>query len=298
MPANRYGIDLGEVYSTAANLKRSREAGQMNQFKLRSMQREEDAIPAAEALNKRRNALRATAAGGGEGAEGAIRELAGFDPEGAQEIVDLVSGMDETQAKKYSQNLESIGQYAGHILQGRTPEEQASRYAAVAAELKQAKVDGMPKVYNQGWVQMQLARAMAADEVVTEEFPNIAVQKFGDEDIMFTDGVETDRTKSATKPVKGAGAGGGKAPSSADYSLVARQVAQAFDGEWDEATGSFKIKDTESRNRYQSVSRMAAQLLRERKAESPLEAAAMALEKFGIALPESMNNNDPLGMRG
>lgn len=296
MAANQYGIDLGEIYRTKAAVEGARTQNKLSGLKLgemeREMEREIAERPAKEAAaTERKNlltGLRQKAVGGDVSAQ---QQLLALDPEGGAMFIDAVTKMDDRKLKATQRSVDEMGQLAGYVLQGKTPEEQDRRYQLMYQGVSPEVQSKLPEAYDPQFMELSLSKAMAMDKLL--ENPK-AIQ-VGGEDVIYKGGREVERK---TRPVKTFGTGSdGGGVKSADESLMYRQSVELLGGLFDQA-GNITNLDPTVRNKVQGITTEATNIFREG-GVTRSQAVKQAAQKFGLEVPDagSAVDNDPLGIR-
>jgi len=182
--ANQYGIDLGQVYSTAAAVKSSRAQRERNE--LLNQWGKEDRAFEKERRAKMGN-LRGRIAAGDQGAMG---ELIAVDPKEATELMTAYEKMDARGRAQVEQNIETVGRMAAYVMNSDNPE---SAYQRVLQNVTPEIAAEMPQQYDPDFVDFQLARASELSDIIGT--PDVV--NFGDESIMYRGGREVGRTRSS-----------------------------------------------------------------------------------------------------
>lgn len=292
MAANQYGIDLGEIYRTQAAVEGARTRNKLSGLQLGEMEREIADRPAKEAAaTERKNlltGLRQKAVGGDVSAQ---QQLLALDPEGGATFIDAVTKMDDRKLKATQRSVDEMGQLAGYVLQGKTPEEQARRYQLMYQGVSPEVQSKLPEQYDPQFMELSLSKAMAMDKLL-ENPKSIQV---GGEDVVYKAGREVERK---TRPVKTSGTGSdGGGVKSADESLMYRQSVELLGGLFDQA-GNITNLDPTVRNKVQGIATEATNIFREG-GVTRSQAVKQAAQKFGLEVPDagSTVDNDPLGIR-
>jgi len=293
MAANQYGIDLGSLYRTTEAVKGARTQNRLSQLQLDETEREIAERPAKEAAAlERKNmltGLRQKAVGGDVGAQ---QQLLALDPEGGASFIDAVTKMDDRKLEATQRSVDEMGQLAGYVLQGKTPEEQARRYQLMYQGVSPEVQSKLPEQYDPQFMELSLSKAMAMDKLL--ENPK-AIQ-VGGEDVVYKAGREVERK---TRPVKTSGTGSdGGGVKSADESLMYRQSVELLGGLFDQA-GNITNLDPTVRNKVQGIATEATKIFREG-GVTRSQAVKQAAQMFGLEVPDAgstVDNNDPLGLR-
>lgn len=182
MAANQYGIDLGDLYRTTEAVKGARTQNRLSKLQLDETEREIAERPAKEAAAlERKNllaGLRQKAVGGDVSAQ---QQLLALDPEGGATFIDAVTKMDDRKLKATQRSVDEMGQLAGYVLQGKTPEEQARRYQLMYQGVSPEVQSKLPEQYDPQFMELSLSKAMAMDKLL--ENPK-AIQ-VGGEDVVY-----------------------------------------------------------------------------------------------------------------
>ena len=285
MAANRFGIDVGELYRTKEAVEGARTRNKMASLQLGEAEREIAERPVKEAAAKKRNALltglRQKAVTGDADAQ---QQLLAIDPEGGAAFIDAVGKMDDRKLKVAQQKVDEMGQMAATVLNA-SPEKQANLYKQMLTTLPPESVAKMPKELDLNFLELSLSKAMAMDKIL--ENPK-AIQ-VGGEDIVYQRGKEIARGK---RPVKkpGTGEGGVK---SADESLMYRQAAELMGGMFDDA-GNLRALDPEVRPKVQAIATRASEIFKQG-GVTRSQAVTMAAEE--VEGSAGVDDNDPLGLR-
>ena len=292
MAANQFGIDLGDLYRTSEAVKGARTQNRLSQIQLDETEREIAARPAKEAADTERKnmltGLRQKAVGGDVSAQ---QQLLALDPEGGASFIDAVTKMDDRKIKATQRSVDEMGQLAGYVLQGKTPEEQDRRYQLMYQGVSPDVQSKLPEQYDPQFMELSLSKAMAMDKLL--ENPK-AIQ-VGGEDVVYKGGREVERK---TRPVKDSGTGSdGGGVKSADESLMYRQSVELLGGLFDQA-GNITNLDPTVRNKVQGIATEATNIFREG-GVTRTQAVKQAAQKFGLEVPDagSTVDNDPLGIR-
>ena len=130
MAANKYGIDLASLYSTAEAVKGARTRNRLAALDLQEREREIEERPMREKIAREQAGLQAeTRYLAAQGDQDAQQQLMAIDPEGAPDFLDAVYKADDRQLAAIRENVENVGRLSNYVLQGGTPEEQQRRYS-------------------------------------------------------------------------------------------------------------------------------------------------------------------------
>ncbi len=179
--ANQFGIDYGSVEERVGNIEQRREAikaarianafsPRMNEANLRNADQQSQ-INAMQ-ITQGQNALAddakirtlGPAAAGGDVA--AMTEIAGISPAKAAEFGKYIEGLDEKGRAAVDRSREETGRLANYVL---TAEDPAAAYAEALTLLPENIRKDAPKAYDEKWVKVQLARAVALKDQLTSQ---------------------------------------------------------------------------------------------------------------------------------
>jgi hypothetical protein len=182
MPANQFGIDVGEAITAGQNLLK-------NKLLIDKAQEE---IDTGNALKKARQRL-------ASGDQSALQDMLVLSPEETNRYVTTIGQMDENKRKQFESNLNQIGAVAAAILHSDNPEQ---AYQWIKTQVSPEIGSQMPDKYNSDWVAYQLAQAKDGMALL-QKMSNAETQgpptkvKFGNEDILYDKkGREIGRTNS------------------------------------------------------------------------------------------------------
>ena len=281
MAANQYGIDLGQIYRTTEAVKGARTQNQLSQLKLDEAEREIAERPAKEARKNMLTGLRQKAVGGDVSAQ---QQLLALDPEGGATFIDAVTKMDDRKIKATQRSVDEMGQLAGYVLQGKTPEEQARRYKLMYQGVSPEVQSKLPESYDPQFAEMSLAKAMAMDKLL-ENPKSIQV---GGQDVVYKAGREIERK---TRPVKPSGTGSnggggdGGGVKSTDESLIYRQSVELLGGLFDQ-DGNITNLDPQTRNKVQGIATEASKIF-SGGGVTRSQAVKQAAKMFGLEVPDA-----------
>lgn len=282
MPANRFGIDVGELYRDKENIKGARTRNKMASLELGEAERVIEQRPIKEAAAKKRNAmltgLRQKAVTGDDSAQ---RQLLAIDPEGGASFINAVLKMDDRNIESARRKVDEMGQMSATIINA-APEKQARLYQQMLTTLPPEAVAKMPKDLDLNFLEVSLSKALAMDKIL-ENPKSIQV---GGEDVVYQRGKEIDRAKRPIKPVKGSSSGGLKA---GDESLMYRQAAELLGGMFD-AAGNLQALDPETRTKAQAIATEATNLFK-KGGITRTQAVADAAKLYGIEMPGQVGDN-------
>lgn len=289
--ANQYGIDLGQMYSQVENIKSQRLANKSNQMDLDTKTRLEEERPAREAAAlKRQNTLSTLRQQSAAGDSAAAQQLISLDPENGPKFMEAVYKADDRQLEAMKRSVDEMGNISSFVLQGKTPEEQAARYArarqSVSPEIKQK----FPEQYDPNFMQLSLSKAMSMDKILE----NPKAVTVGDEDILFKNGFEQERAKNPTKQNAAANIGGdsGGGTTVTDENSMHKFIKEQFATKFikDPATGLLTptVLEPDQKKKVQGIFREAVEIYNNAKGSmSRAEATTQALNKYGFDIPEA-----------
>ena len=288
MAANRFGIDVSQLYRDKENIEGARTRNKMASLQLGEAEREIEQRPIREAENKKRNAMltdvRSKAATGDDSAQ---RQLLSIDPEGGASFIKAVGEMDDRKLKATQSKVDEMGQMAATVINAK-PEKQARLYQQMLSTLPPDSIAKMPKDLDLNFLEVSLSKAMAMDKILE----NPKAIRVGNEVVVYQRGQEIERGKVPEKSGSGSGDGSLK---SGDESLMYRQAAELLGGMFD-AAGNLQALDPETRTKAQAIATEATNLFRAG-GITRTQAVADAAAKYGIEMPGQMGDNDPLGLR-
>tara|TARA_R110000744_G_scaffold76296_1_gene151177 strand:+ start:6229 stop:7095 length:867 start_codon:yes stop_codon:yes gene_type:complete len=288
MAANRFGIDVSQLYRDKENIEGARTRNKMASLQLGEAEREIEQRPIREAENKKRNAMltdvRSKAATGDDSAQ---RQLLSIDPEGGASFIKAVGEMDDRKLKATQSKVDEMGQMAATVINAK-PEKQARLYQQMLSTLPPDSIAKMPKDLDLNFLEVSLSKAMAMDKILE----NPKAIRVGNEVVVYQRGQEIERGKVPEKSGSGSGDGSLK---SGDESLMYRQAAELLGGMFD-AAGNLQALDPETRTKAQAIATEATNLFRAG-GITRTQAVADAAAKYGIEMPGQMSDNDPLGLR-
>jgi hypothetical protein len=293
MAANRYGVDIGAAFRDAEAIKGARTQNKLSALNLSEKEREIAERPEKERLAKeRKNKLYQLRTDTSTGVKGAAEQLISLDPENGPAFIEAIGKMDDRKREQVKRSVEEIGQLSSYVLQGKTPEEQQSRYIRMKENISPDAAAKLPENYDPAFMELSLSKAMTMDQLL--EAPT--VKSLGKQDVAYRAGREVERQN---KPVKsGSGSGGAGGLKSADESLMYRQSAELLGGLFDEK-GNITNLDPEARNRVQAIATEAANIFVREGNITRSEAVKRAAKQFGMNVkdvPKEGVDNDPLGL--
>ncbi|MDA3807374.1 MAG: hypothetical protein PF440_05590 [Thiomicrorhabdus sp.] len=292
MAANRFGIDLAEIYRNKANLESSRTAtkGAKTVSRLNQLKVDEAEAYAAERPERkaRKNKVAGLRGEASQGDEQAQRQLLALDPENGPKFIEAVGKMDDKKKAEAQKRVDQLGNMTATILQSPVAE-RPSLYAQMLTMLSPEAAAKMPPEYDENFMNMSLAKQRSMDKIL-----EVKSVSFGGEDVMVKGGREVGR---ADKPVKdGSAAGGTK---SADESLIYRQSAELLGGVFDQ-NGNITNLDPAGRNKVQSIATEASNIYAKAKGKlTRAEAVKRAANKFGVNVKDvpPADVTDPANIR-
>jgi hypothetical protein len=208
MAANQYGIDLGEVYTNAANLKSAKIQNQLGEMK----------VAAAKDAAKNNAMLTGLRGKAVEGDQAAQRQLLAFSPEEGARVIDALGKMNAAQRDAVSASNVERAQMSSWVYDSQDDATATKRLDYVISKLPEdQKQEALEEYQNSGLSAKDYALfniKKTADVKHLLENPkasNPSVVKFGGEDIMYQGGKEVGRTASkASSPLVSVNTGGDK----------------------------------------------------------------------------------------
>lgn len=292
------GINLANILQNVEQLKSARQAREMNALRMQQAEKqmgymdEDRAWEMGERQNilasreaqaqqaQQMNTLRGQVAAGDQQA---MRQFIALNPQEGKQMLEAFQKMDEPQKQQAAENIEIIGRMAAYILQSENPEQ---AYERVKKNLSPEAAKGMPEKYDRNYVTMQLARAREIEQLLKPEpNPQVDVKTFGDQDIMFRNGQEVERTGSNAllRAQQSAKTEGGI--KTADESLMYRQAAELLGGIFDQQ-GNLQNLDPNTRAKVQAIATEAARMRESGEATTNSDAVAKAARKLKIDIQD------------
>jgi hypothetical protein len=289
--ANKYGIDMGSILGNVEAIKGSRiknQSGQIDLDEKRLMIEQRPAKQAAE--QKRQNVLTGLRQSAAGGSQADAQQLISLDPKNGPKFMEAVYNADKNQLEAMKRNVDEMGTISAFVMEGKTPEEQASRYSRARQSLSTEVQASMPEQFDPNFVSLSLARAIPMEKILE----NPKAVNFGSEDILYKSGQELERTASqnSLNAKSKALGGGGKSfkISSADESLMDRKVVGLLGGIMDQ-DGNITVLDPEKANLVVSISTEAANIFaKENGRITRGEAVKLAANKFDIRVGDAPDN--------
>lgn len=253
--ANKYGIDLGEVYRTAESIKGARTRNRLADLQLKDAEREISERPKREAeARQRQNMLTQARTGAASGDINAQQQLLVLDPEGGAKFLEAVSKMGERRRAQTQKIVDETGRLSAYVLQGESPEEQARRYEVMYQGVSPEVRKTLPAQYDRNFIEVSMAKATAMDKILE----NPKSVRVGGQDILYKGGREIERADVPQKTGT-TGVGGAGGLKSADESLMYRQAAELMGGMFDES-GNLRALDPEVRPKVQAIATRATEI--------------------------------------
>ena len=304
MPANRFGIDMAELYRNKEAISGARTRNKMAELQLGEAEYQIEQRPIIAAKQEARNKLLTDVRGkASTGNIPAQQQLLTIDPENGPAFIDAVGKMSEEQRRIAKESVDTIGRYSATILNA-APEKQALLYQQMLESLPEETRAKMPAEFNPQFLEMSLAKANTMDQILE----NPQAINVGDTDISYKGGREVERGKvpvkdSGSGSSSGSGSGGTK---SADESLMYRQAGELLGGIFDQQ-GNITNLDPTVRAKVQTIAEVATKLYNQG-GLTRTEAVSRAAEKYGIEMPLTDKEkkeaeattapaNDPLNIR-
>lgn len=281
MPANRLGIDLGEVYSDAERIKGQRLNNEYARMKMDSLT--EDRAIARDDRRRQQNQnmlmlpLREQAARGDEDARAKIIAI---DPKGGPAFIEKLNTLDKQGIDALEKNLDVIGNMAATILQEKNPERQIEMYKQFYEQAPEAMRRRMPKSNIIGFLKQSLAQVTAMDQLTSE----VKSVRFGGEDILYQGNKEIGRAK---RPMTASEKEAATGVPDKEIRTMGKLITQTLGGKFvRDSQGELVftgLDDTQNRKGMAALNR-AEELRNE---GMPItEAAKQALEEFGTDFPK------------
>ena len=288
MPANRFGIDVGQLYRDKENIAGARTRNKMASLQLGEAEREIEQRPIREAAEKKRNIMVTDLKEKAVGGDQAARDKLLVIDSTTKEFISHIDNASAEQAKLAQENIEQMGRMLGVVQQTTDPVKREAKYQQAMSMLPEATQAKMPKNYNDNDVDLTLAKLNLMADVAEHK-----VLAFGGEDILYKDGKEIGR---ANRPVKsGTGGSGSGGLKSGDESLMYRQAAERLGGMFD-AAGNLQALDPETRSKVQGIATEATKIF-QRGGVTRSQAVEEAAKLYGVETAQQVSDTDPLGLR-
>lgn len=269
MPANRYGIDIGDVYRTAEAVKGQRVNNALAQEKL-------DTIKSSKRKNVMLQPIRQKAA---QGDKSAAKRLIAIDPENGPAYIQALNELDLKELEMNERRINELGNAAAHIKRQKTREEAEKLYHRYRADASPSVRSFMPATYTPDFIDYMLGKATAMSDYTAE----VKTVRFGGEDVMLRGNKEVGRAK---RPETNK-SGGIK---TSDVNGIRASIGDALGAKFtkDERTGQIRyvgLGDDQNRKAVAATTR-AVELFREYGPGSQAKAVQQALEELGMSFPK------------
>ena len=267
----------------------------------------------AEAAAAQRQEIGQLAPAAMEGDTAAMNRIVALDPKEAEVIMKLANSRDEARRKKAQEGIETTGKILAAIQQSDDPAKMYERARNFVPEEFQ-KV--MPEEYNGDWVDLQMARAMDMDKIMS----NPTKVTFGDQDLLFRHGKQVGSTTSSAERTRqnqmamrrmadatsrgnaliraagsGGSGGGQNTLASADENAMFRYAASQFGGFVSPITGEITGLDDQSAQQALAVGARAAEIY-QGGGTTRQGAVAQAAREMGIEIPALGGGQPDLGI--
>jgi hypothetical protein len=249
MPANQFGVDLGEAITTGQNIAK-------NSLVLQKAQKEVDT---QNSLTKARQRL-------ASGDQSAMQDMLVLSPEETQKYAAAIGQMDENQRKNTEQSLHSMGAAAATVLHSDDPER---TYQYMKTQFPQETTANWPQNYDQNWTTFHLAQAKDGMTLLKSTYAPPKKVTVGTKDYLYgpdgklittaTSGEQSrheDTQKMEQQKIdqqKGA-------LKTADEGLMNKEVSQSFGGMYNPTTGEIKFSDPKSGQKAQEITAKAVDI--------------------------------------
>jgi hypothetical protein len=297
MAANRFGIDVPQLYKDKENIQSARTRNKMSALKLGEAEREIEQRPIKEAAAKKRNAmvtgLREKAIGGDQGARDRLLVIDST----AKEFIAHIDKANEKQANQAKENVEQMGRMLFVVNKEPDPNKREEKYQHARSMLPKATQAKMPKNYNENEVTLTLAKLGLMADIAEYK-----VLKHGGESLLTKGGEIVERSQVPNKASGGSRSGGGAWKGSTSINTMRKLLADLQGKIFDERTGGIVGLTPGQSSDNQAVITEAARLLRSGQAKDEAEAVTMAAQKLDVPfdipdLNRQNADNDPLGLR-
>ncbi len=285
MPANRFGIDMADIYRTETAVKGARTQNKLAALNLQEKEREiagrEEKAANAAAKEQELIDLRLQSVGGDRSAQAKLMALA---PSEAPQFLEGVAQMNERQREAAKRSVEEMGQLSSYVLQGGTPEERQRRYQVMYAGVSPEVQAKLPSDYDDQFMELSLSKALTMEQIL-ENPKSITV---GDTDKVYKGGRLIDEGKKPVNPTGGSGDLGGL--KSSDENLIYKQTVELLGGLFDDQ-GNVQALDPKLRGKVQGITTEAANIFRQGKITRS-EAVKRAAQKYGVDVQEVLGQQD------
>lgn len=282
--ADRFGIDLGQVFSTVEAVEGARANNRLRNLNIKEAEYQRDQRPIEAAKQKNILNLRQKAAGG---SQDAVQKLFGLD-ENIGPTLDAIYKMDEKQREQAKRRVNELGQVAATVLQQKTPEEKQLTYARLRSAMGPDLQSKFPEQYNEGFLSLALAKATPLEKYMENPVKI--------DDSQYVNTYQAGRKIDSVKkpPEQGKNASGSGNLKSADESLIFRQVGEVFGGVFDKEGRLIQL-DPKVRSKVQGITAEAANIYMQTPNITRSEAVKQALQTFNESVPNApaANAADP-----
>lgn len=206
MAANRFGIDVGELYRTKEAIEGSRTRNRMAKLQLGEAEREIEQRPIREAEAKKRNIMVTDLKEKAVGGDQAARDKLLVIDSTTKEFITHIDNASAEQAKQAQENIDQMGRMLGVVQRVTDPTEREAKYQQAKSMLPESVQLKMPKNYDENKADLTLAKLGLMADVAEHK-----VLTFGGEDILYKGGREVERSvRPEKKPLVSVNTGGAK----------------------------------------------------------------------------------------
>lgn len=265
MPADQYGVDLGEAITTGQNIMKNKLL----------LQKAKDELETSNKLLAARQRLAA-------GDKSAMQDMLVLSPEESQRYAAAIGQMDENRRKQVEENLNIMGAAAATVLQAANPE---SAYQYVKSQFPAEVTTSWPQKYDQNWVAYHLAQAKDGLAMLRSMSGPPTKVTFGTKDILFdkngnkigetTSGEQVRHDDTQTQK--------SQELKSSDVNTIYKMASGLFGGTVSPITGEITLNQND-RPKAQAIATEAVQLYKTARYDMA-SAVSEAAKKFGVQMP-------------
>ena len=289
MAVNRYGIDVAQLYRDKENIEASRTRNKMASLQLGEAEREIEQRHVREEEAKKRNVmvagLKEKAINGDQEARDKLMTIDST----AKEFIDYIDNANAKKVKQSRDNIEQMGGMVNFVKQITDPTEREAKYQQARSMIPQKIQDKWPKNYNENDVNLTLAKLKLMDKIAENK-----VLSFGDEEILFKNGKEIERTKR-----QGKSGGKGRLDSTKEIA-ISKNITSALTGidmSQPDASQNLASISQSVRDKVTQVTKEVVDLMNRNRDISYSDAKVRVFKKYGFTEPEPLDPvNDILGI--
>ena len=275
MPANRFGIDVGQLYRDKENIEGARNRNKMASLQIGEVERVNAERPGKEAAAlEHKNMLTDLRGKASQGDTDAARKFlaVGGDPS----FIDAVGKMDDAQREQSKLAIDEKGRMLATV-RNAPPEKQSALYLQMLSMLPEESKKNMPADFDPNFIDISLSKMFSMEQILD----NPQVVSAGNQEQHWKGGRKVDEFD---KPIKkGSGGTGSGDLKSGDESLMFRQSAELLGGMFDQA-GNLQALDPELRGKAQAIATEATKIFRQG-GVTRTQSVTQAAKKFGVETP-------------